>query len=108
MPAFISAMWFSSTHAIRVFVSLPWPNPMKSINPSTALKHIYHAVYLQWFIGASLAFVVPVIPHEGETVFGVTPGCGGMLIFMGINVYCYIRRYEKALTAHTSNAPNVA
>ncbi len=81
---------------------------MKSVSPSAALKHIYHAVYLQWFIGASIAFVIPAIPHDGNTVVGVSPMSGGMLIFMGINVYCYIRRYEKALAAHASNEPNVA
>jgi hypothetical protein len=81
---------------------------MKPINPSTALKHIYHAVYLQWLVGAFLAFAVPFIPHEGDTVFGVTSGCGGMLIVAGINIYCYIRRYEKALAARASNEPNIA
>ena len=81
---------------------------MKPVSPSTALKHVYHAVYLQWFMGGFLAFVFPMIPLEGDTVFGVTPKSGWLLIFMGINIYCYLRRYEKALAEHALFAPRVA
>ncbi len=81
---------------------------MKTTPPSTALKHIYHAVYLQWLLGAFLAFVVPAVSHDGDKFLDVTPRSGGLLIFTGINIYCYVRRYEKALAEHALFAPKVA
>ena len=40
---------------------------------------------------------------KGE-LFGAAKPLGGMLIFSGINIWLYLRRYEKALLANVQAA----
>ena len=82
---------------------------MKPLSSTTALKHVYHSVYLQILLGAVMAILIPAVAHRTEILPGIDArGTGGMMIFMGINVYCYLRRYEKTLAANASREPNVA
>jgi hypothetical protein len=82
---------------------------MKTLSPTTALRHVYHSVYLQMLFGGVMAFLIPTITDRTEILPGIDArGTGGMMLFMGINVYCYLRRYEKALAANIPNGSNVA
>ena len=82
---------------------------MKTLSPTTALRHVYHSVYLQMLFGGVMAFLIPTITDRTEILPGIAArGTGGMLLFMGINVYCYLRRYEKALEAKPPNESKVA
>jgi hypothetical protein len=79
---------------------------MKALSAAKALRHVYHAVYLQILFGAIMAFLIPAITQRNEILPGVDGrGTGSVMIFLGINVYCYLRRYEKALTASLSDRP---
>ena len=87
----------------RAFHGLPMKS--KSPIPSRALRHVYHAVYLQLLPGFMLSFIAAIAsvePHHLPMDENVRLGAqmiGGVLLFSGINIWLYLRRYEKALLA---------
>ena len=69
---------------------------MKTVSPATALKHVYHAVYLQLLLGGAAFF----LPHFGgqEVLSSLSANfAGALLVGSAINVLSYLARYEKAL-----------
>ena len=57
-----------------------------------ALRNVYHSILLQVLLGA---IAVLLLPKLGYSLPSNT--AGWIAILLGINTWCYLRRYEKAL-----------
>jgi hypothetical protein len=76
---------------------------MKSVSPATALKHVYHAVYLQLLLGGAAFF----LPHFGgrEVLSSLSSAfAGALLVGSAINVLSYLARYKKSLSRAADDA----
>ena len=64
-------------------------------NSKRALRNIHHAIYLQWFFGFGVA-VLPFLSDLGLPVAHANEKvAGGLLILLGLNIWLYVRRYER-------------
>ena len=58
------------------------------------LKGLSHAVLFQIAMGLIMVFFRPILEDTGKIDLNLA---GGMLVFLGINIGLYIRRYKRVL-----------
>jgi hypothetical protein len=75
----------------------------KSLSSRKALDHVHHAIYLQWFIGI-IVVALPFLSNSGLPVVHVDEKIvGGVFTLLGLNVWFYLRRYERLLSSSDHN-----